>query len=233
MAVLPMFPLGSVLLPGAVLPLHVFEPRYRALVQHCLAADDHEFGVVLIDRGHEVGGGDVRRPVGTVARMVQVAELEGGRYAVVAVGTRRIRVTRWLPDDPFPVAEVEDWQDEHDEHDTHDEHDNDSGGSATDDLDTVFRRVAARVRRTAALAVELGDMAGLAVADISDDPLVGSYQLAVLAPLGGADGYDLLCAPGPRSRLEMLDRRLDDVDAAQRFRLATDDHASDRLDDGG
>ena len=53
-----MFPLGSVLLPGDVLPLHVFEQRYRALIRRCLTDPEPEFGVVLIDRGHEVGGGD-------------------------------------------------------------------------------------------------------------------------------------------------------------------------------
>ncbi|MCU1504569.1 MAG: peptidase family protein [Ilumatobacteraceae bacterium] len=219
MTVLPMFPLGSVLLPGAVLPLHVFEPRYRALVQHCLESDDHEFGVVLIDRGHEVGGGDVRRPVGTVARMLQVAELEGGRYAVVAVGTRRIRVIEWLPDDPFPRAEVDDWRDDEDDADL---------------LPDVYRRVTARVRRTAALAIELGDPAGDPSGEVSPDPLVGSYQLAVLAPLGGADEYDLLCAAWPLHRLEMLERRLDDVDAAQRFRLTSSAGGPDELNgDGG
>ena len=56
---LPMFPLGTVLFPYAVLPLHVFEPRYRALTEHCLAGDGC-FGVVLIERGSEVGGGDTR-----------------------------------------------------------------------------------------------------------------------------------------------------------------------------
>src|SRR6478672_4324189 len=75
---LPMFPLGTVLLPFAHLPLHIFEPRYRALVKDCLAGDG-EFGVVLIERGHEVGGGDVRFGVGTVARIVQTAELPDGR----------------------------------------------------------------------------------------------------------------------------------------------------------
>src|SRR5438128_2746014 len=102
---MPMFPLGTVLLPGGVLPLHVFEPRYRAMVKHCLAGD-REFGVVLIARGHEVGGHDQRHDVGTVARMIQVAELADGRYAMITVGMRRIRVTEWLPDDPFPQAEV-------------------------------------------------------------------------------------------------------------------------------
>ncbi|MEO5902260.1 MAG: LON peptidase substrate-binding domain-containing protein [Ilumatobacteraceae bacterium] len=215
MAVLPMFPLGSVLLPGAVLPLHVFEPRYRALVQHCLDADEHEFGVVLIDRGHEVGGGDVRRRVGTVARMLQVAELDGGRYAMVCVGTRRIRINEWLSDDPFPRAEVGDWDDDDDD--------------ADEQLPDLYRRVAARTRRTAALATELGDPAGDASSDLSDDPLVGSYQLVVLAPLGGADEYDLLCAPGPMRRLQMLDERLDDVDAAHRFRLANGDSEPDDI----
>ncbi|MEN3314917.1 MAG: uncharacterized protein V7605_1151, partial [Acidimicrobiaceae bacterium] len=54
-----MFPLGTVLFPGLALPLHVFEPRYQSLVQACLDGDGH-FGIVLIERGSEVGGGDVR-----------------------------------------------------------------------------------------------------------------------------------------------------------------------------
>ena len=54
MTVLPMFPLGNVLMPGGPLSLHVFEDRYRQLVRDCVEAVDHEFGVVLIDRGHEV-----------------------------------------------------------------------------------------------------------------------------------------------------------------------------------
>src|SRR2546430_9614094 len=66
---LPMFPLGNVLFPHAQLPLHVFEPRYRALAETCLAGDG-EFGVVLIDRGSEVGGGDTRFSIGTFARIV-------------------------------------------------------------------------------------------------------------------------------------------------------------------
>ena len=93
MPVSPMFPLGSVLVPGMILPLHVFEPRYRALVRDCTAGDG-EFGVVLIERGSEVGGGDARTDVGTMARIVQADELPDGRFAVGAVGMRRIRVDR-------------------------------------------------------------------------------------------------------------------------------------------
>ncbi len=202
MRVLPMFPLGNVLLPGGVLSLHVFEERYQSLVRDCIAADDHEFGVVLIDRGHEVGGGDVRRPVGTVARMVQVAELPDGRFAVIAVGVQRLRVERWLADDPYPIAEIEEW----------------------DDLDEIvdagrLSEITQRARRAAALALELGDAATDPSVDVSDEPRAASYQLAELAPVGAADAYDLLCAAGPGMRLDLLDALLGDLEAVQAFRL--------------
>src|SRR3546814_13839840 len=102
----PMFRLGSAVLPVAGLPIHVIENRYRALMKDCMAGD-REFGVVLIERGSEVGGGDVRADVGTVARIAEASELPDGRWALIAVGDRRIRVTSWLPDDPYPRAEVE------------------------------------------------------------------------------------------------------------------------------
>ena len=100
-----MFPLGTVLFPHALLPLHVFEPRYRVMTEHVLRGDG-EFGVVLIERGSEVGGGDTRFDVGTVARVVRAQELPDGGYALATVGIRRVRVERWLPDDPYPQAEV-------------------------------------------------------------------------------------------------------------------------------
>ena len=210
---MPMFPLGSVLLPGAVLPLHVFEPRYRQLVIDCLADDtgEPEFGVALIERGFEVGGGDERTDVGVVARMVRVEALEGGRYALVTVGTRRIRVNAWLPDDPYPLADVDDWPDS----------DPDAPG-----LDVQVAATEARVRRAAALASELADPTAAPAdpaAEISDDPLLASYHLTALSPLGPADTYRLLCAAGPAERLDLLDAALDDVEAMIQFRLASGD----------
>src|SRR3954447_18112242 len=103
MATLPMFPLGGVLLPSVYLPLHVFEPRYRELVQVCLDGDQ-EFGVVLIERGSEVGGGDQRVDVGTVARIVEAPQMPEGRGALGTVAPRRIRVREWLVDYPYPRA---------------------------------------------------------------------------------------------------------------------------------
>jgi hypothetical protein len=205
--VMPMFPLGSVLLPGAVLPLHVFEPRYRQLVIDCLADDsgDPEFGVALIERGWEVGGGDERSDVGTVARMVRVEALDGGRYAIVAVGTRRIRVNAWLPDDPYPIADVDDWPDD---------------DVSQPGLDERVDSMTSRLRQVLSLAAQLGEApADIDLGMISEDPLVASYHLAALAPLGPADSYRLLCAPGPAARLDGLGAALDDVEAVLRFRL--------------
>src|SRR6188768_1380525 len=107
----PMFPLGMVLFPSVVLPLHVFEPRYQQMTTECLERE-LEFGVVLIERGSEVGGGDLRTDVGTLARIVQAQPFPDGRWAVVSVGTRRVVVAEWLDDDPYPRALVEPYEDE-------------------------------------------------------------------------------------------------------------------------
>ena len=202
-----MFPIGSVLLPASVLPLHVFEPRYQALVKDCIASDLHEFGVVLIERGNEVGGGDVRRGVGTIARMVQVGEMDDGHFAVIAVGLGRLRVNAWLPDDPYPTADIDEWPDD--------------VGSADESeaVADLLRSVTQRTRRAAALALQLGDGGDDPAGDLADDLLTASYQLVSLAPIGPADAYDLLCAHGPTDRLRALDELLVDVEAAQAFRL--------------
>ncbi len=202
MAVMAMFPLGTVLLPGAVLPLHVFEPRYQELVRDCLDAPTHEFGVVLIDRGSEVGGGDSRLDVGVVAEIMQVAAMDGGRFAVVALGTRRIRVVQWLTDDPYPRAEVEDWPD--------------GGGVLARDR---MEEMAARVKRCVGLAVEMGDRSGVPDVELCGDPTIDTFLLAGTSPFGPADLYAVLCATDPVARLDLIDRLLGDAEAGLRFRL--------------
>ncbi len=172
MAVMPMFPLGSVLLPGGILPLHVFEPRYRDMIRDCLRSDgEPEFGQALISHGWETGGGDDRVMVGTVAQMLQVDAIDENRYALVAVGSRRIRVNAWLPDDPYPIADVDDWPDI----------DPDAPGLA---LHVAASH--ARVRAARALAAQVaarldeggpdGDTADLGDDAISDEPAVGDLS---------------------------------------------------------
>lgn len=213
MAQMAMFPLGSVLLVGEVLPLHVFEPRYRDMIRDCLRADgEPEFGQALITHGWETGGGDERAMVATVARMLRVDALDEQRYALVAVGTRRIRINAWLPDDPYPVADVDDWPDD----------DTDAPGLAP-----VIAAAKRRVLTVRALAAEAAERHGGAVveladadADISGDPSAATYHLAALAPVGPADRFRLLSAPGPAARLGVLDEILDDVEAMMKFRLS-------------
>ncbi len=193
MAVMAMFPLGSVLLPGGVLPLHVFEPRYREMVRDCLRADgEPEFGQALITHGWETGGGDDRVMVGTVAQMLQVDAIDENRYALVAVGTRRIRINAWLPDDPYPIADVDDWPDE----------DPDAPGLAVD-----VAASHARVRAARALATQVSEQLDATMGagesdempvdsgddEISDDPLLATYHL-------GNAGADRSSGPIPPAR---------------------------------
>ena len=100
-----MFPLGNVLFPGQLLPLQVFEPRYLVMITEVLAGNG-EFGVVLIERGHEVGGGDLRSNTGCIAVVERAQQIDDGRVAVLARGVERLRVEHWFHDDPYPVAAV-------------------------------------------------------------------------------------------------------------------------------
>lgn len=109
---LAMFPLESAPLPDEDLPLHIFEPRYAALVRDCMDTADPRFGVVLISRGREVGGGDTRCDVGTLARITECADAGSGRYMLRCRVGERIRVCDWLPDDPYPRAKVRFWPDQ-------------------------------------------------------------------------------------------------------------------------
>lgn len=197
-----MFPLGSVLFPSLVLPLHVFEDRYRALM-HDVLQGDREFGVCLIERGSEVGGGDVRSGVGTVATVQEAAELPDGRWATITVGTRRIRIEQWLADDPYPRADVVD-------------HPDPPPTSAETEL---LPTVTASVRRALDKVARLGEAAAASTTDLADDPVLASYQLAALSPLSTIDQQRLLRAPTVGLRLadlhellpaahEMLDLRL-------------------------
>ena len=137
--------------------------------------------------------------------MVQVDALGDGRYALVAVGTRRIRVVAWLPDDPYPLADVDDWPDE----------DPDATG-----LDgRVARPRPGSTPCSSSPASSARHPSTPTSASISDDPLVASYHLAALSPIGPADRYRLLCARSPAERLDLLMESLDDVEAMLRFRL--------------
>jgi Lon protease-like protein len=202
---MPMFPLGTVLFPHALLPLHVFEPRYRLMTQRVLRGAG-EFGVVLIERGSEVGGGDTRFGVGTVARIVQAQELPDGGYALATVGLRRIEINRWLPDDPFPRAEVVDLEDLA----------SDSDAARRAQVVSAFATVCDLHRRIDSRLPEMPQF------DAS--PTQAAYEIAALAPIGPLDAQRVLEAPSTADRLDLLTELL--VDHADMLRAATPPDAS-------
>jgi Lon protease-like protein len=204
--ILPMFPLGTVLFPYGLLPLHVFEPRYRVMIRHVMEGD-HEFGVVLIERGSEVGGGDVRFDTGTIARVVQAAELPDGGYALATVGMSRVRVTRWLPDDPYPHAEVVALADEP----AH-------GAAEREARDRVVAALAVVTALVQRLDPRVDDAPVL-----HDDPVRASYEAAALAPIGPLDAQRVLEAANAATRLELLTALLGERADEVRARLDLDD----------
>jgi uncharacterized protein len=199
----PMFPLGLVHFPGIVLPLRVFEPRYRQLTADCLAGDG-EFGVVLIERGREVGGGDTRFGVGTMTRIVEGGIAADGVIHLRTVGTRRVRVRRWLDDDPYPRAEVEDL----------------APCVIGDDDRAALAGGERQVRRALAMRAELGDPAVPFNVELDPDPAVAIFQLAAVAPVGPVDHQRLLEAEEARALLALLDEMMVDELAVLASRLS-------------
>jgi Lon protease-like protein len=210
--VTPMFPLETALLPDEELPLQIFEPRYSALVTDCLDADDPVFGVVLIAAGREVGGGEERYDIGTLARIVEYVDIGGGRCRLRCRMADRIRVREWLPDDPYPRAVVEPWPDE-------------SGDMVTEgDIEVLEDRIMALFERIAAVQnVQLQPreliFGGVALAD---DPGKKLYALATRVPMGPADRFSVLAAPTAAARRDALSEAIETASAMVDFQLSDD-----------
>ena len=191
---IPMFPLGSVLFPHMPVQLRVFEERYLVMLAEILAEEPSQFGIVLIERGPEVGGGEQRFTVGTLATILQ---LEGadGFVALVAEGGDRFEITEWLDDAPYPRASVRDLPDL----------------EWHDDLEALRDRAEKLVRRTLAIASEFGDQQWSADVAISDDPLESAWQLAAIAPLAEIDQLTLLRS---ETLKQLLDTTIELTEAA-------------------
>ncbi|WP_439565837.1 LON peptidase substrate-binding domain-containing protein [Microcella sp.] len=194
MTVMPMFPLGSVLFPAMPTALRVFEERYIVMLSTILGDEPPEFGIVLIERGSEVGGGEHRFPVGTVAQITRV-ETSEGFIGLIAQGDRRIEVVTWLDDDPYPRAEVRsipelEWDDEY---------------------RPLLDRAEQLVRRTIARASEFVEQQWPADIELSDDPVQACWQLAGIAPLGALDQVRLLQST---TVVELLSRLVEATEGA-------------------
>jgi Lon protease-like protein len=184
-----MFPLGSVLMPAMPLPLRIFEPRYLKLLGDLVATENPEFGVVLIERGQEVGGGEKRMEIGTIASVTNIGTLEEF-YGLESIGTKRFRVNAWLPDDPYPIADVDFIPD-----------------LVWDDTLMPSRvHLETKVRQLLAFASEFGDLQYSSDVELSDDPMEACWQLAGVLPVGQLDQMDLL---GSQSAEELIGRTYD------------------------
>lgn len=175
MPIMPMFPLSTVLMPAMPLSLRIFEERYLKLLGDLIGQENPEFGVVLIERGQEIGGGENRLGFGTLASVGDIGTLDEF-YGLEAIGSQRFRVNAWLPDDPYPMADIDlipdlVWDD--------------SLTSAKDELET-------KVRNLLAFASEFGDLQYGADVEFSDDPMQACWQLAGVLPVGPLDQLDLL-----------------------------------------
>jgi len=186
-----MFPLSSVLFPHMPLQLRVFEQRYLTMLSYLLQRDPAEFGVVLIERGQEVGGEKQQRfSTGTVARITQLEAAEGF-LSVVAEGERRIEAIEWLEGAAYPRATVRVrdplvWD---------------------EDLRPLRERAEKVVRRALALASEYGDQRWSATVELSEEPVPAAWQLAAIAPLGPLDQVALLASDSMKELLESVIER--------------------------
>jgi Lon protease-like protein len=185
---LPIFPLGAVLFPGLVLPLHVFEDRYRLLMSDLLAGEEpHRFGVVSIELGHEVGTGAARRlaPVGCTAEVRGVQRHDDGRYDLVTTGGTRFRVEEIDDSLPYLRAEMTTLPDE-----------NGPGAeTATEPVTRLFRRYCDRLVEHGAEVAALEDMPA--------DPIPLSYLVAASLVLDRSDKQRLLQAEHAAARLRL------------------------------
>lgn len=182
---LPMFPLGNVVFPFTTITLRVFEPRYMVLLDRVLQGD-RQCGIVLIERGFEVGGGDTRFDVGSLVEIIHVLALEGGHKAIVLAGVGRLAVQRWLDDDPHPWAEVT------------------KVPFGEPPAPSEIDRLVALLDRVMVLASELGaDAFSRAGLEVAEDPLTAAYQLVATAPLTALDQQRLMAEDEPRRMVAM------------------------------
>ena len=191
---LPLFPLGTVLYPGLVLPLHIFEERYRQLVRELLEQPEpREFGVIAIRHGRETGidGVSDLYEIGCKAALRQVQEYEDGRYGLITVGTRRFRLLGLTGATPYLQGDVDLLAE-------------DTGDEAAASL-AVTPVQRAFLGYLDALADQRGT--SFEVPALPDEPVLLSYLVAAAIVVDLPDKQRLLAAPDAERRLA-ADRQL-------------------------
>jgi len=185
---LPLFPLGTVLFPGLLLPLHIFEERYRQLVRDLLAEPaPRRFGVIAIRKGRETGidGISALYQIGCTATLRQVTERDDGRFDLVTAGTERFRLADLDDSKPYLQGKVDLLPEE-----------------AGDEAATGYAAQAVQAAFRAYLdALAARGATQLAVPDLPDDPVLLSYLVAASMIIDLSGKQALLAEPDAAGRL--------------------------------
>jgi len=195
MPVMPMFPLGLVLMPHMPLDLRIFEERYLKLLGDLLGDENPEFGVVLNGRGEDEQGKEKRFDLGTVALVTDIGTTEEF-YGLQSVGGARFRVNSWLPDNPYPIADIDFLPD-----------------LVWDEgLAPLLVELEAKVRKLLSFASEFADLQYGADTVLSDDPMEACWQLAGVLPVGQLDQIDLMQSGSAEELLARAQHIADNAD---------------------
>jgi Lon protease-like protein len=197
---LPLFPLHTVLFPRARLPLQIFEPRYREMMERC-RREDLAFGVVLIKEGVEVGGPATPHSVGTIARIVDVARLDDGRISIVAAGITRFKLLQHFADHAYMTAHIRLLPDENVD---------------LSQAEPIAARVVQLFQKYVHMVQNITDPEEPEeehALDMPKDPTILSYALAASLPISVSDKQTLLETPTTAARLRreimILERELE------------------------
>jgi uncharacterized protein len=185
---LPLFPLGTVLYPGLLLPLHVFEERYRQLVHDLMAQPEPWcFGVIAIREGRETGADGVSAlyEIGCTATVRQVIEQEDGRFYLITVGTQRFRLAELDQSEPYLRGEVDILPE--------DSGDRAAARRAVQDVQSGFRAYLDALAERGATKVS--------TLDLPDEPVQLSYLVAASVIADLSDKQALLAQPDALHRL--------------------------------
>jgi uncharacterized protein len=185
---LPLFPLGAVLYPGMVLPLHIFEERYRQLVRDLMdRPDPRQFGVIAIRKGRETGVEGVQSlyEIGCVATLRRVEQYPDGRYDIVTVGTNRFRLLALDQSLPYLQGEIEPLTDE--------EVDPDTAAPLVRAVQVAFHAYVA--------ALTEGGGAVVKIDDLPSEPTLLSFLIAAAMVIDLPERQSLLAEPDAVRRL--------------------------------
>jgi Lon protease-like protein len=185
---LPIFPLGSVLYPGLLLPMHIFEDRYRKLVHDLLAEPEpRRFGVIAIREGRETGADGVSAlyDIGCTATVRQVIEQEDGRFYLITVGTQRFRLAEVDRSEPYLRGHV-DYLPE-------DTGDREAAQLAVEQVQSGFRAYLDELAERGAIQV--------ITPDLPDEPVQLSYLVAASVIANLSEKQALLAQPDALHRL--------------------------------